>query len=140
MSTLSSPNTCHLKVPTSTTISNIALVQGWPHLLCCGQKNCPYKLGGHQKVSKIAWRAKFNLLKTHNHSYFDIKHTSKHYNLFKTLLNGIAAFVVLYFSIRCCRILDINQQILFSKKLKGQLKMSWQALFCPRAVVWRPLV
>ena len=28
----------------------------------------------------------------------------------------------------------------FSKKIKGHLKMSWRAFFCPRAVVWPPLV
>ena len=42
-----------------------SLDQGWPHLLCGGQKIFPYKLGGHKKMSKIALRAKFNYLKTH---------------------------------------------------------------------------
>ena len=38
--------------------------QGWPHFFCGGQKNGLQKLGGHNNVSKNAWRAKFNLLKT----------------------------------------------------------------------------
>ena len=43
------------------------------------------------------------------------------------------------FSINCYKILDNIKQIKFSKSFQGHLKMSWRALFCPRAVVWPPL-
>ena len=46
--------------------SAYGLDQGWPHFLCCGQKNRLKKLSRHNNVSKKAWRAKFYLVKTHN--------------------------------------------------------------------------
>ena len=42
------------------------LDKGWPQFLGGGQKTCFKKLGGHKNVSKNAWRAKFNLIKTHS--------------------------------------------------------------------------
>ena len=42
------------------------LAQGWPQFLLEGHKKCTKKLVGHNNVSKRAWRAKVNLIKTHN--------------------------------------------------------------------------
>ena len=39
---------------------------GMATLLCSKEKNGLKKLGGHKDVSKKAWRAKFNHVKTHN--------------------------------------------------------------------------
>ena len=55
-------NSMHVSLPTK----QDCLIQGWPHFLCGGQKNSLKKIGWHNNVSEKGWRAKVNLIKTHN--------------------------------------------------------------------------
>ena len=85
-------------------------------------------------------RAKFNPLKTHNRATMTIKIPLSTILYSKTISSAISAPLIVYFSIRCWRTLNTVLQIKFSKKFEGHLKMSWGALFCPRAVVCPPLL
>ena len=70
-----------------------ALLQGWPHFLGGGQKTCLKKLGGHKNLYKDAWRAKFNLIKTHSEANEPLTYLQTLY-LLHTISNAIPDLVI----------------------------------------------
>ena len=104
----------------------VPLGQGWPHFLCSGQKNRLKKLGGHNNVSKKAWREKFYHVKTHNTASLNLLKNS---NYFKAYLNHLSSFDFYFFQSMKSNIRgEQSHQICLGRHF-----------FCPRAVVWPPL-